>query len=92
MINLYTSDLETPVDNLVELLIDQIDMSSVQVSMSVEKYSAAEELIGAIVPPTSYVENGGFAQSDTKTRIRVFLADGQVSGNETVKIKIDVME
>ena len=89
MANLYTSGLETPVDNLVELLIDQIDMSSAQISLSVDKYSAAEELIGAIVPPTSYVENGGFPEEGTKTRIRVYLSDGQVAAGEKVKIKVD---
>ena len=89
MANLYTSGLEAPSNNLVELLIDQIDMSSAQVTLSVEKYSAAQELIGVITPPTSYVENGGFPEEGTKTRIRVYLADGQVTGSETVKIKID---
>lgn len=92
MTNLYTSNLEIPVDNLVELLINQIDMSIVQINLSVDKYSEAEELIGTITPPTSYVENGGFPESDTKTRVRVYLSDGQVSGGEKIKIKIDSVE
>ena len=88
MANIYTSGFETPVDGLVEILIDQISMSNT-LTLSVDKYSAAEALIGPIVPRTRYLENGGFPQEGTKTRIRVYLADGQVSGGEKIKVKID---
>lgn len=92
MANLHTSSLETPVDNLVELLIDTIDMSNLDIEVLVDKYSAGDALIGAITPSVSYIENGGFPEEGSKTRVRVYFEEGQVTAGEKVEIKINSEE
>jgi hypothetical protein len=86
MANLYTSGLIAPSANPVDFEIDQLDLSA-QVKLEVSKFSAQDELIGVIVPPTTYVENGGCTAG--KTRIRVFLEDGQVAAGEKIQVKLD---
>ena len=86
MANLFTSALLEVSANPVEILINRVALDA-QVSLEVSKFSAVDELIGAIVPPTTYVENGGCAED--KTRIRVFLADGQVASGEKIQVKLN---
>jgi len=83
MANLYTSDLEVPVDNLVDLEISQVDLTSVRTEVT--HYTSGDSLIGVIVPPTVYVENN----IQDITHIRVYLAEGQVAAGEKIKIKLD---
>jgi hypothetical protein len=85
MANLFTSDLLVPAANPVEILINRVVIE--QSKLEVSKYSAQDELVGVIVPPTTYVENGGCAED--KTRIRVFLAEGQVASGEKIQVKLD---
>jgi hypothetical protein len=86
MANLFTSALLEVSVNPVEILIDRVAIDG-QVKLEVSKFSAADELIGVIAPPTTYVENGGCAEN--KTRIRVFLDEGQVAAGEKIQVKLD---
>lgn len=86
MANLYTSALLEVSANPVEILINRVALDS-QIKLEVSKFSAADELIGVIIPPTTYVENGGCAED--KTRIRVFLDEGQVAAGEKIQVKLD---
>jgi hypothetical protein len=86
MANLYTSALLQPSENLVEILIDRITMDA-QIKLEVSKFSAQDELIEVIIPPTTYVENGGCPED--KTRVRVYLNEGQVAAGEKLQIKLD---
>lgn len=86
MSNLYISSLIQPTENSVDIEINRISLSE-RLLLTVEKYSTQGELIGTIIPPTTYVENGGCPED--KTRIRVFLNDGQVGVGEKIKIKLD---
>ena len=84
MANLYTSQLMEVSSNPVEILIDRVDISA-QVRLEVSKFSANEEPLGVIIPPTTYVENC----VENKTRIRVFLDEGQVAAGEKIQVKLD---
>lgn len=86
MANLFTSELIQPENNLVELLIDRISLDS-SVALEVFKYSNTDTLLGKIVPPTTYVENGGCPED--KTRIRVFLSENQLEQGEKVQLQIN---
>jgi hypothetical protein len=86
MATVYTSALIAPVDGLVDVEIDQINVQN-RLALEVSRYSAQEELVGVIVPPTTYIENGGCAEG--KTRVRVYLAEGQLQSGEKIQFKID---
>ncbi len=86
MANLYTSELLTVSTDPVEILIDRVPIDS-QVKLEVSKFSAQDQLIGVINPPTTYVENC----IDTKTRIRVYLSEGQVAAGEKIQVKLDTI-
>jgi len=73
-------------ENPVEILINRVSIDA-QVKLEVSKFSASDELVGVVVPPTTYVENGGCAED--KTRIRVFLNEGQVAAGEKIQVKLD---
>ena len=88
MANVYTSALEVPSDDFLELLVDRFDIP-MKGDVLIEHYTAANALVGVIVPPEVLVENGGFAEEGTKTRIRVYLAADQVPVGEKIKISID---
>jgi hypothetical protein len=84
MTNLYTSAIMEVASDPVEILIDRVEIAA-QIKLEVSKFSASDELVGVIVPPTTYVENC----VDTKTRIRVFLNEGQVAAGEKIQVKLD---
>lgn len=84
MTNLYTSELLTVTVDPVEILIDRVTLDR-QVRLEVSKFSAQDELIEVITPPVSYVENC----VDTKTRIRVFLNEGQIAAGEKLQVKLE---
>jgi len=84
MANLYTSELLLVEANPVEVLIDRVELTS-QPHLEVTKFSAQDVALGTIIPPTTYVENC----VDTKTRIRVFLNEGQVAVGEKLQIKLE---
>ena len=84
MANLYTSALLAVEADPVEVLIDRVELGAM-CKLEVSKFNAADELVEVIVPPTTYVENC----VDTKTRIRVFLAEGQVAVDEKIQLKLD---
>ena len=86
MANLYTSELLTVSTDPVEILIDRVALDP-QIRLEVSKFSAQDELIAVINPPTTYVENC----VDTKTRIRVFLSEGQVAAGEKIQVKLDTI-
>ena len=86
MTNLYTSELLTVSTDPVEILINRIDIG-VNMNLEVSKFSAQDELVGVINPPATYVENC----VDTKTRIRVFLSEGQVAAGEKIQVKLDTL-
>jgi len=85
MANLFTSDLVVPESDPVEFLIDRVDIFENKVSLVVEKYTAGDEFVANLVPPTTYVENC----IEDKTRIRVFLAAGQVAAGEKICVKLN---
>jgi hypothetical protein len=84
MANLFTSQLMEVSENPVEILIDRVSIDA-QVKLEVSKFSADDELVGVMVPPTTYVENC----VDAKTRIRVYLDEGQVAAGEKIQVKLD---
>jgi len=86
MANLFTSELLQVTENPVDILIDRVSIDS-QVKLEVSKFSALDINLGAIVPPTTYVENGGCPED--KTRVRVFLNDGQLEVGEKIQIKLE---
>jgi|WetSurMetagenome_2_1015567.scaffolds.fasta_scaffold1189843_2 hypothetical protein len=86
MANLFTSELIQPTENPVEILINRVSLDA-QVKLEVSKFSALDELVEVIIPPTTYVENGGCPED--KTRIRVFLTEGQVAAGEKIQVKLD---
>jgi hypothetical protein len=88
MSNLYTSELLTVATDPVEILIDRITIDA-QNKFEVSKFSAQNELIGVIIPPIAYIENGGCAED--KTRIRVYLSEGQVAAGEKIQVKLDTL-
>ena len=86
MSNLYTSELLTVSTDPVEILIDRVALDP-QIRLEVSKFSAQDQLIGVINPPTTYVENC----VDTKTRIRVYLNVDQVAAGEKIQVKLDTL-
>jgi hypothetical protein len=86
MANLFTSELLSVTENQVDILIDRVTIDA-QIKLEVSKFSASDELIGSLVPTTTYVENGGCPED--KTRIRVFLAEGQLGAGEKIQIKLE---
>ena len=86
MANLYTSDLETPVDGLVDILIPNQTLGPT-VTLTVSKFSALDEYIEDIIPPKAYVENGGCPAENT--RIRVYIESGQLEAGEQIQISLD---
>jgi len=83
MADLYVSDLIVPEADPVEIQIDRVSLDA-QVALEVTKYSSSDELLGTLVPPTTYVENS----IEGKTRIRVFLGAGQVASGEKLRVRL----
>ena len=81
---LYTSGLEIPSNNLVDLEIARIELGPV-IRTVVSKYSAIDAFIEDITPVTVYVENS----IENKTHIRVYLSEGQLVSGEKLKIEIN---
>lgn len=80
---LYTSNLINITNNQAEILIDRISIS-LFTFLELSKYSAQDEFIETIIPPTTYIENN----VENKTRLRVFLNSGQVLSEEKIQIKL----
>lgn len=83
MANLHTSALVEPVEDLVDLVISQVALD--QITVTVDRYSAGDEFIENIIPPTVYVEN----DVENETHIRVYLNAAQVAAGEKIQVKLD---
>lgn len=86
--NLFTSSITQPIDNLLEILIDRISLVPI-FEIEVFKYSENDVLIGLITPSMSDIDNAGCPED--KTRIRVFLNEGQVAAGEKLQIKLNTV-
>ena len=52
------------------------------------KFSSSDEFVSNLVPAVSYVENC----VDTKTRIRVYMSEGQLDAGEKLQVKLESAE
>ena len=87
--NLHTSELLIPIKNEIELLIDRIDIFSYfSINVIVEKYDIENNFISIITPNIWSVDNC----VDTKTRIRVYLSEGQLDAGEKLQVKLESAE
>ena len=83
MADLYVSDLIVPVEDPVEIIIDRVSLED-RVALEVSKYSAQDQFVEKLIPPVTYVENS----IEDKTRIRVFLKEGQLANGEKIQVKL----
>ena len=87
--NLHTSELLIPIKNEIELLIDRIDIFSYfSINVIVEKYDIENNFISIITPNIWSVDNCVV----DKTRIRVYLSEGQLDAGEKLQVKLESAE
>ena len=88
MTNIYTSDFLLPTDNSVDYLITRIELNS-SIHMNVFRYNSSNELIEELIFARGYFENGNCPED--KTRIRVFLNNGQISPTDKIKVELNTI-
>lgn len=84
MANLYTSNLEIPVDNFVTLEIDEIDIGDM-IFLKVLKYSSEDILQGEIVAKEIKLNN----ETELKTNISIELFAGSLQAGEKIQLEVN---